>query len=198
MIRMRTSLKFAAFGLAPVFAWAEEGAHGAAEGGLPPFLRFDPGVWIWTVVVFLGLLFILKKMAWKPILDSIEAREKSIKDSLDQVANIQMENARLAEEQKRIMAEARQQAGQVLQTAREAAEGLKKSLEAAALEEKRRILASATQEIEAQKQAAIADLRRTTADLSIGIAEKLLRQNIDDSKNRALVDNLIQEVSRKA
>ena len=75
---------------------------------------------------------------------------------------------------------------------------LKKNLEAAAQEEKKRILASATQEIESQKQAAIADLRRTTADLSIGIAGKLLRQNLDDAKNRALVDSLIQEVSRKA
>ena len=195
---MRTPLWIAALGLAPAFVWAEEGAHAAAEGGLPPFLRFDPGVWIWTVVVFLGLLFILKKLAWKPILESIDAREKSIKDSLNQAANIQAENARMAEEQKKILAEARQQASQVVQTAREAAEGLKKSLESAAQEEKKRIVASATQEIEAQKQAAIADLRRTTADLSIGIAGKLLRQNLDDAKNRALVDSLIQEVSGKA
>jgi F-type H+-transporting ATPase subunit b len=150
------------------------------------------------LIVFGALLLILRKYAWKPILDSLDARDKAIQSSLDQAARIHAENSRLTEEQNRLLAEAKAQAGQVVQTAREAAEGLKKSVETAAQEEKNRILASATQEIEAQKQSAIAELRKTTADLSIGIAEKLIRQNLDDSKNRALVDQLIQEVSRKA
>ncbi len=170
----------------------------AAEHGEPKLLSFDPGVGIWALVVFAALLVLLKKFAWKPILASLDAREKVVKDSLDQAARIQSENARLAEEQKRILAEAKSQANQVVQTAREAAEGMKKSIEAAAQEEKKRILASAAQEIEASKRAAISELRKTTADLSIGIAEKLLRRNLDDAKNRALVDQLIQEVSRKA
>ena len=171
----------------------------AAEGHsqMPPLLRFDPGVGIWTIITFVLLLLILKKFAWKPILDSLDARDKAIQGSLDQASRIQEENARLAEEQKKILSEAKAQAGQIVQTARETAEGLKKSIETSAQEEKRRILASASQEIEASKQAAIAELKKTTADISIGIAEKLIRQNLDDAKNRALVDQLIQEVSRK-
>src|SRR4051812_6412744 len=62
------------------------------DGGLPPFLRFDPGVWIWTVAVFVVLLIILRKMAWGPIISSITEREKTIKDSLDQAARIQVES----------------------------------------------------------------------------------------------------------
>jgi F-type H+-transporting ATPase subunit b len=173
-------------------------AHGGSAEGPPSLLSFDPGVGIWALIVFGALLLILRKYAWKPILDSLDARDKAIQSSLDQAARIHAENSRLTEEQNRLLAEAKAQAGQVVQTAREAAEGLKKSVETAAQEEKNRILASATQEIEAQKQSAIAELRKTTADLSIGIAEKLIRQNLDDSKNRALVDQLIQEVSRKA
>ena len=169
-----------------------------AEAHEPSLLTFDPGVSIWTLGIFIVLLIVLKKLVWKPILASLDAREKTIKDSLDQASRIQTENARLAEEQKRILTEASVQAGQIVQTARESAEGLKKNIEAAALEEKRRIISSATQEIESSKQSAIAELRNTTADLSIGIAEKLIRQNLDDAKNRALVDQLIQEVSRKA
>lgn len=177
-------------------AQAAASAGGAEEGS--PLLRFNPGVGIWAIVVFLLLLLLLKKFAWTPILDALDARETSVRDSLEQATRIQAENARLQEEQARLLAEARAEAAQVIQTAREAGESLKKSLEASAQEEKRRILATATQEIEAQTAAAIATLRKTTADLSIGIAEKLIRQNLDDAKNRALVDQLIQEVSPKA
>ena len=168
------------------------------EHAEPKLLSFDPGVGIWALVVFAMLLLLLKKFAWKPILDSLDAREKAVQGSLDQASRIQAENAKLAEEQKRILAEAKAQAGQIVQIARESAEGLKRGVEAAAQEEKQRIVASASQEIEASKQTALAELRKTTADLSIGIAEKLIRQNLDDAKNRALVDQLIQEVSRKA
>lgn len=176
-------------------------AHAASEAGAEegsPLLRFNPGVGIWALFVFALLLLILKKFAWTPILDALDARESSVRDSLEQATRIQAENARLQVEQARLLNEARVEAAQVIQGAREAGEALKKSLEAAAQDEKRRILASATQEIEAQTAAAVATLRKTTADLSIGIAEKLIRQNLDDAKNRALVDQLIQDVSPKA
>ena len=174
---------------------ASESGHAAEEGS--PLLRFDPGVGIWALVVFVILLLILKKFAWSPILEALDAREKTVQDSLDQAARIQAESAQLAQEQARLLAESRTQANQILQNAREAGEALKKSLETAAQEEKQRILASATTEIEAQKRAAVSELRKTTAELSIGIAGKLIRQNLDDAKNRALVDQLIQEVSPK-
>lgn len=177
-------------------------AHAAAEGHAAeegsPLLRFDPGVGIWALVVFLILLWILKRFAWGPILDALDAREKSVRESLDQAASIQAENARLADEQAKALAEARAEATRIVQSAREAGETLRKSVEAAAQDEKRRILASATQEIEAQTRAAVAELRKTTADLSIQVAEKLVRQNLDDAKNRALVDQLIRETAPKA
>ncbi len=173
---------------------AAGGSH-AAESALPPFLRFDPGVWIWTMLVFVALLLILRKMAWKPIIASIEERDKTIKDSLDQAAKIQEESKRISEEQAKILAAARSEASALLASTRQAGEDLKRKLEQSANEEKARILASANTEIEASKRAAIADLRRTTADLSIRIAEKLIQGSLDEAKQRALVDQLINEVS---
>jgi F-type H+-transporting ATPase subunit b len=170
----------------------------AASSELPAMLRFDPGVGIWAMITFALLLAVLRKYAWQPILDALDARERTIQESLDQAAAIQAENTRLAGEQSRVLADARAEANAVIQTARESGEALKKSLEQAAQDEKRRIIASAALEIEAQTRAAVAELRKTTAELSIGIAEKLIRQNLDDTKNRALVDQLIQEVSPKA
>lgn len=171
------------------------GSSHAEASALPPFLRFDPGVWIWTMLVFVCLLLILRKLAWKPIIASIEERDKTIKDSLDQAAKIQDESKRIAGEQAKVLAEARSEAQALLQQTRQAAEDLKRKVEQAAQEEKSRILASANAEIEASKRAAIADLRRTTADLSIRIAEKLIQGSLDEAKQRTLVDQLINEVS---
>lgn len=185
----------------PILTVLANAAHAATEAGAEggsPLLRFNPGVGIWALLVFALLLLVLKKFAWTPILDALDARETAVRDSLDQATRIQAENARIQEEQARLLSEARHEAAQVIQNAREAGEVLKKTLEASAQDEKRRILATATQEIEAQTAAAVATLRKTTADLSIGIAGKLIQQNLDDAKNRALVDQLIQEVSPKA
>ncbi len=195
---MNRSLPGAFLPFLTVLAGAAHAASEAGAEGGSPLLRFNPGVGIWALVVFALLLLLLKKFAWTPILDALDARETAVRDSLEQATRIQAENARIQEEQARLLSEARLEAAQVIQNAREAGETLKKSLEASAQDEKRRILASATQEIEAQTAAAVATLRKTTAELSIDIAEKLIRQNLDDAKNRALVDQLIQEVSPKA
>lgn len=181
-----------------VLAGAASAASEAAADGGSPLLRFNPGVGIWALVVFVLLLLLLKKYAWTPIINALDEREASVRDSLEQAQRIQSENARLEAEQARLLAEARAEAGRLIQSARESGEDLKKSIEAAAQDEKRRIIASATQEIEAQTAAAVASLKKTTAELSIGIAEKLIRQNLDDARNRALVDQLIQDVSPKA
>jgi F-type H+-transporting ATPase subunit b len=171
------------------------GAEHGEAGGLPPFLRFDPGVWIWTMLVFVTLLLILRKMAWKPIIASIEERDKTIRDSLDQASRIQEESKRITEEQNKILAAARSEANSLMQSSRQAAEELRRKLEQSAQEEKARILASANAEIESSKRAAMAELRKTTADLSIRIAEKLIQASLDDAKQRTLVDQLINEVS---
>ncbi len=170
----------------------------AAEQGGSPLLRFDPGVGIWALIVFVLLLLVLKKYAWTPIIDALDARELAVRESLEQAERVKSENARLAEEQAKVLAEARAEAGRIVQAAREAGESLRKGVETAAQEEKRRILAQAQQEIEAQTRSAVAELRKTTAELSVGIAEKLVRQNLDDAKTRALVDQLIRETAPKA
>lgn len=189
-----TGLQYAQADAAPAHT-ETTAAESHAGGKLPPFLQFDPGVWIWTILVFVVLLLILRKMAWKPILSSIEERDKTIKASLDQAARIQEETKRLTEEQNRILAAARSEANTLLQSSRQAADDLRRKLEQSAQEEKARIVASAQTEIEASKRAAMSELRQTTAELSIQIAEKLIQSNLDETKSRTLVDKLINEVS---
>jgi F-type H+-transporting ATPase subunit b len=148
------------------------------------------------MIVFVALLLILRKMAWKPIIASIEEREKTIKDSLEQAARIQSESKRITEEQNKILAQARAEAQALMQSSKQAAEELRRKLEQTAQDEKSRIIASAAQEIDASKRAAISELRKTTAELSIKVAEKLIQANLDDAKQKQLVDQLINEVSK--
>src|SRR5690606_12226570 len=142
-LRMNRSLPGAFLPFLTVLAGAAHAASEAGAEGGSPLLRFNPGVGIWALVVFALLLLVLKKFAWTPILDALDARETAVRDSLEQATRIQAENARIQEEQARLLSEARLEAAQVIQNAREAGETLKKSLEASAQDEKRRILASA-------------------------------------------------------
>ncbi len=171
-----------------------EMAHPPAGDSPPALLSFDPGVAIWTLFVFVMLLVILRKMAWGPIISSINERDRAIKESLEKAEEVQTESKRLAEEQSKILAEARAEANGILQQTRQAADEMKQKIERAAQEEKERILQSAQKEIESAKSAALSELRKTTADLSIQIAEKLIRQSLDDAAHRKLVDALIEEM----
>lgn len=167
-----------------------QGGHGG--GGL---FSFDPGVAIWTWVVFVVLLFLLKRFAWGPIMASIETREKNIRDSLEQAKEAQSESRRIAEEQNKILAEARAEAASIVGGAKNTAEELKRKIEHDAAEEKVRILESARKEIDAAKSAAIQELRKTSATLALDVAEKLVRKSMDDKNHKELVDKLLDELS---
>ncbi len=169
-----------------------------AHADAPALMRLEPGVGIWGIIVFLLLLFVLRKIAWNPILASLEERDKTVRESLEKAGQIQEESRRLTQEQNRILSEARTEANSILQTTKHAAEDLRRKIEQAAQEEKARILASANLEIEAAKKNAISELKKTTADLSIQIAEKLIRQSLDDAKHRQLVDDLVSEMTPSA
>ncbi len=161
----------------------------------PALLSFDPGVAIWTWFVFFILLFILKKTAWGPILSAIESREKNLRDSLEKAKEAHLESRRIAEEQNKILNEARGEAANIVQSAKAVAEELKKKLENSANEEKARILESARKEIDVAKKMAMDDLRRTAAGLALDVAEKLIAKSMDDAEHKELVDKLITELS---
>ena len=160
--------------------------------------KLDPGVGLWAIVVFAGLLIILKKFAWGPIISSIDEREKNIRDSLDKAKQAQNESKEIASEQKKILSDAKLEAASIIQKAKSTAEELSNKIKQDGLEEKSRIVDSGLKEIEAAKQSAIADLKKKTADMALEIAGKLIGQSMDDNKHREYVDNLINEIEKPA
>jgi F-type H+-transporting ATPase subunit b len=178
----------------PARAFAQGGAEGGGGGGL---FDINAGVSAWTLLVFFALLLILGKVAWGPILTTVEAREKGIQAKLDEAAQRNAEAAKLLEEHRAQIADARRQAAELIAEGRAAGEGVRKSIEEKARLEGQQIVERARQEIERERDAAIDALRKESVDLALGAAAKLMQQNLDQGKDRQLVERYLNELGRR-
>lgn len=156
----------------------------AAEGGP---LTVEGGLMFWTIVVFGLLLAVLWKYAWPQILGAVEAREKALEEQLAEARRNREESAALVEEQKRLLAEARTEAHGIVA----AAGGMAEKERALAMEKTRQeqeeLLARARREIGAEKERALAELRREAVDLSLAAASKLIGDRLGSDADRKLV-----------
>ncbi len=155
----------------------------------------DIGLLFWMLVSFSIVLFLLKKYAWKPILNSLKEREESISDALNSAKKAKEEMASLKSDNERILAEARNERDKLLKEAREAKDAIINEAKVKATEEADRLMKIAREGIQNEKLAAITELKNQVANLSIEIAEKVIRQQLStDEKQKALVADLLKEV----
>lgn len=159
----------------------------------PSLLQFDPGIGIWTLLAFVLLLFLLKRFAWKPILDSVDERDRKIKDALAAAERVKHESESHVEEQRKILAEAQQHAAKVMSDAQRNAEAIKEQLLNGAHAEKAKIISSASDEIESMKHQIKSELREFSANLAVGTAEKILKDQLDQPKAKALASRMVKE-----
>ena len=142
------------------------------------------GLFFWQTVVFLILLFLMAKFAWKPILNSVRNREQSINDALASAENARKEMQNLKSDNEQLMKEARAERDAILREARE----LKEKVIADASEEAKvkadKIVADAMKSIEIEKQSAMAELKNQVAELSVEIAEKIVRKELSSEKEQ--------------
>lgn len=154
------------------------------------------GLIFWMSVTFLIVLFLLKKFAWKPILNMIHEREASIEEALASAEKAKREMKELQANNERIINEARAERDKMLKEARETKDAIIAEAKGKAQKEADRLLAIARENIQNEKNAAIADLKNQVATLSIEIAEKILKEHLSsDDKQKALVKNLLQDVN---
>lgn len=157
-----------------------------------------PGVGLifWTTIVFLLLLFILSKYAWKPILSAIKTREKGIEDALAAAENAKKEMQELKSANEAILTQARAERDAMLKEARDTKDAIISEAKSKATKEAERIMSSTREQITNEKNAAIAELKNQVATLSIEIAEKILKSELSsDEKQKALVSNLMKDVN---
>ena len=171
--------------------------HGAEGGGLPGPFRLEPGLIIWTWVVFIALFLLLRKYAWPAIVRATEERERTIERQLQDAERQNVEAKQLLEQHQQALAEAKHEAQALLQEAKTTADHEREQLLAKARAEQEQILERAKREIDAERDRAITDLRREAVDLSLAAASKLIERRLDDDTNRALVEDYLGSLEEK-
>lgn len=153
------------------------------------------GLIFWMVIWFLIIFFILKKFAWPVILKALDDREKSIADALNSAKKAKDEMMNLKSDNEKLLAEARNERDKILKEARDAKDSIINEAKSKATEEADRLVKIARENIQNEKMAAITDLKNQVANLSIEIAEKVIRQQLgNDDKQKALVGELLKDV----
>lgn len=170
----------------------------AAAEGEPGLFSLNLGLYIWTIVVFLVVLAVLRRFAWGPILGAVESREKSIQSAIDEAARLREEAMELLEEHRRQLADSRRQSQQILAEAREAGEQLRRQIEEKARSEGEAMISRARDEIEREKKAALDELRRESVELALAAAGRLVQQKLDAQADRAIIEAFLDEVSSSA
>ena len=156
-----------------------------------------PGVGLifWQTVVFLILLFLLSKLAWKPILSSLKEREETIRTSLDMAEKAKQEMAALKADNEILLKEAREEGDKILRDARDAANRLHDQAQNDAKKNADKIIEDAKAVIQTEKNAALRDVKEQVAMFSLEVAEKLMKKNLSDDKSqKELADRFAKDL----
>ncbi len=158
------------------------------------FLEVKPGLIFWTLVTFAIASYVLRRVAWGPIVARVDEREKVIQASIDAAKHERAEAEKLLGEQKAAIAQARREAAEMVRKNAEDVERLRTDLLAKARVQAEELKADAKRSIEEEKTKAVAEVKGVAADLAIQIAEKLLGENLDADKQRRLAQQYLDSL----
>ncbi len=160
--------------------------------------EFSIGLFFWQSIIFIGLLFLLKKYAWGPILSSVNERENSIKDALKAAKDARSEMENLQSDNQRILKEARAEKESLLKEARSIRSEIISTAKEDAKDEAQKILIQAQQAIQNEKRTAINELKDQVGSVALEIAEKVLRKELDSKdKQMDLVNEILKDTELK-
>ncbi len=187
------TLSFVAIG--GVVAWAEEAATSPPGEGsqIPPT---DWGLQIWTLVTFVVLLVLLAKFAFKPIAQALDRRSESIRKSIEEAEKQRAEAKKLMDDYQKQLAEARNEAGKIIEEARQLGERVRKEVVDKSNAEASAAVQRAQEEIQRQKEKGIQEMKDTVAALSIQIASRVIEKELNEATHRQLVENLIKDLNK--
>ena len=158
-------------------------------------IRPEPGLIIWTTIIFFLFWFIMGRFAFRPIQNALRQREDEIQSSLDEAKKAREEMAKLKAENEEILKQAYEERANIIREAKEAKDSIIKEAKVKAKEEAQKIVASAKHEIENQKMAAITELKNQTGMMALTISEKILRRELKgDKEQEAYVNTLMKEI----
>lgn len=156
--------------------------------------QFELGLFFWQSLIFIGVIFLLRKYAWKPILDAVDAREQGIKNALQSAETARQEMLNLQQKNQDALKEARAERDAMLKEAREMKEKMIADAKHEADAAGQKMIEQAKTAIEAEKNAAMAELKAQVSGLSLEIAEKLLKEELSNKESQMkLVDKMLAD-----
>ena len=156
--------------------------------------EFSVGLFFWQTVLFIALIFLLRKFAWKPILNAVIEREEKIEGALKAAEEAENKMKELSANNEKILADARVERENILKDGRSIKEKMMADAKSQASTEAEKIITSAKEQINIEKMKAMTEIKNQVADISIEMAEKILRTELKDAKNQK---KLIQEALKK-
>ena len=159
-----------------------------------PLVQPDPGLFIWTIVVFLVLLALLARFARRPLLEALDSRQATIKKSLDDAQQAGRELERLTQESAEIIRTARAEAESIISRSRLDADRLREEMKQKARGEADYIVRDAQRQIQLQTGQALQQIRKEAAELSVMIASKILQRSISKEDNERLIDDALKQI----
>ncbi|WP_276389089.1 F0F1 ATP synthase subunit B [Eudoraea chungangensis] len=159
---------------------------------------FSIGLFFWQTLLFLALLFLLWRYAWKPILNAVNDREKGIRDALAAADEAKKEMQNVTADNEKLLKEARAERESLLKEAREIKEKIVADAKDIAQVEGDKLIKQAKASIESEKKAAVAEMKNQVAELSVEIAEKIIQEQLaNKEKQLKLVDDMLGDIKLK-
>jgi F-type H+-transporting ATPase subunit b len=153
------------------------------------------GLIVWQIIIFILLFLLLSKLAWKPIINSLKDRERSIQDALDTADKARHEMSQLKSENEKLLKEAREERDRILREAREVSMRMREETQHEAKKAADKIVEEARAAINIEKQAAMKEVKIQVAMFSLDIAEKIMRKNLSgDKAQKELVDTFVKDL----
>lgn len=162
-----------------------------------PLVQVDPGLYIWTIIVFLVLAFLLMKFAWKPLLAMLEKREDNIRHALLDAEKARDELVNVKEDTEKLLSEARIESQAIVAAGKKNAERMKDKIVEEAQSKSDALLADVKKQIHIEKDRAIADVKAEVVNLSMEIAQKLIKKNLTKEDNLKLINESLSSINPK-
>ena len=160
-----------------------------------PLFVVSPGLYIWSLVIFLLVLLILKKYAWTPLLDFLDQREKEIADSLAMAESAKADLEKVKEESKEILNQAKNQGKSIVSDSKQKAEDSANKILNDAQAKSDEFVLDAKKKIDVEKKKAIKEIKEEVVGLSLDLASQVLQRNVKDEDNNKFVDSSLKAMN---
>ena len=175
---------------------SSEGADHSNTNWLESWIMPDPGIFLWTIVTFLIVLFILKVKAWGPLVEALEKREKQVEDSLNTAKKAIEEAERVSSDYEESIRKAQSESQKIISEAKSAGEKVRVEIEKAANNKADEIIDKAKILIDAERVKAIDEIKTIAVEISLAAAAKVIDKNLDSDDNRKLVNEAIEGIGQ--